>query len=71
MSVYWPRADNLAVIPLACSKLGDPAVRQFTAAGQQVVGSGQQKTAARHRLHGIGLAAKESICRKPVHSPIH
>ena len=53
-SVYWRRASSSAVTPLASRKLG--------AAGYHVFCSGQEKTAARQGLHGVGLAVKESLC---------
>ena len=41
---------------------------EFSAAGYRVVCSGQEETEGRQGLYGVGLAVKESICRKSVYT---
>jgi len=53
---------------LGCDFIGLQETRRsgntrFRAAGYQVFCSGQEKTAARQGLYGVGLAVKDSICR--------
>ena len=44
----------------------------FLAVGYRVLCSGQEKTADRQGLYGVGLAVKESLCSKPVYTqPVH
>lgn len=58
---------------LGCDFVGLQETRRagrttFRAAGYQVFCSGQEETAARQGLYGVGLAVKESICRKSVYT---
>ena len=41
---------------------------EFSAAGYRVFCSGQEETEGRQGLYGVGLAVKESICRKSVYT---
>ena len=41
---------------------------EFSTAGYQVFCSGQEETEGRQGLHGLGLAIRETICRKSVYT---
>ena len=58
---------------LGCDFIGLQETRrsgktEFSAAGYRVFCSGQEETEGTQGLYGVGLAAKESICRKSVYT---
>ena len=58
---------------LGCDFIGLQETRrsgktEFYAAGYRVFCSGHDETEGRQGLYGVGLAVKESICRKSVHT---
>ena len=62
----WRRRGNLDVTSSACRKRGDRGRQEFSAAGYRVLCSEQEETEGRQGLYGVGLAVKDSICRKSV-----
>lgn len=68
-NVYWQSSIHLAVILFVCRREDSKVQATVYSAGYWVSFFGwREKSAARHNLHGVGLAVTEVIRCKFTHS---
>ena len=63
-SVCWRRRGNF----IGLQETRRSGKTDLSAVGYRVFCSGQEETEGRQGLYGVGLAVKESICRKSVYT---